>query len=108
MERTLSCLSSALAKLKSAPAELLSCAGGCTCMSVVGLVSALHTIATEVVEEGVGRTVNWGKKCKNGKGEQNKSLNYSPVLSFSCPGHGHLTDFVLKEGSQAGRGGARL
>lgn len=37
LERTLSSLLSALAKLKLVP-ELLSCAGGCRRMSVVGLV----------------------------------------------------------------------
>lgn len=43
-------------------------------MSVVGLVQALHTIAMEVVEEGVGRRVNWGKSIKMEK-ESRTSLS---------------------------------
>lgn len=43
--------------------------------------------------------MNWERKYENGKEEQNKSLSYSSVISLSCPGHGHLTYMVLKEGS---------
>lgn len=40
-----------------------------------------------------------GKENNNGKEEQNKSLNYSLVLSLSCPSLGHLGDLVLKVGN---------